>query len=243
MAVKEFDESRQLIEASIDEIKQILQSIDSNTKAAPGGSQGPAAAGGAGAGGSSALAGGFSRRAGMRGFGGKIGGALSRKLIGRAGGPAGALAAGVAGAADQAIITPAKKILKDTIFNGFRNAANFGADSNPFQAAFNQAKSNIPIIGQGVSRVTDPLKRAAARTNAITSLIARGGGQITDEGRRETFERFVREEKRAQKETIAVQKMLTKELGSEETTSAVDQELSAQIGRLADAITAAFGGG
>lgn len=245
MAVKEFDESRQLIEQGIAEIKELLTSIDTNTKnmGGAGGRAGPGGAGGAGGGGSSALAGGFARRAGARGFAGKFGGALQRKLIGRAGGPVGALAAGAAGAIGAAVIDPARKIAKDTIFNGMRNAASFGAGVNPFQGAFNQAKKNIPIIGQGVSRVLDPLQRAASRTNAITSLIARGGGAISAEDRESIFDRFKLEEQRAQKETIEVQKLLATEIGSEETTNAVNEELSAQIGRLSDAITSTFGGG
>ena len=241
MAVKEFDESRQLIEQGVAEIKELLTSIDTNTKnmGGAGGRAGPGGAGSAGGGGSSALAGGFARRAGARGFSGKFGGALSRKLIGRAGGPVGALAEGAAGAVGAAV-----KMTKDTIFQGDRNAANFGAGSNPFQAAFNtQFKGAIPIIGQGVSRVVDPLKRAASRTNAITSLIARGGGAISAGDRESIFDRFKLEEQRAQKETIAVQKLLTTEIGSEETTSAINAELIAQIGRLSDAIISSFGGG
>jgi hypothetical protein len=227
----EFDQNAQMMEQHANEIKALLTEIVSNTK--KGGGGGGGALGGKARG---AIAGGSARKSG--GFGG----ALSRKLLGKA--PLAVQAgAAVGGAIQDAVITPAKKIIKDTIFNGARNAANFGLGSNAFQGAFNQAKANIPIIGQGVSRVIDPINRAAQRTNAITSMIARGGGAISDADRNELFQRFKLEETRAQKETIAVQKLAATDLGSDETTAAINDELSAQISRLSDVISSSFGGG
>lgn len=232
---QEFDQDAQLLERHMTEIKALLAEISSNTKKGIGGGGG-GSVGPSGRGGRSAIAGGSAKRG--RGFGG----ALRRKLIGT-GSIAGIAGGVVGGAINEAAVKPLKKIAQDTIFNGARNAANFGLGSNAFQGAFNQAKSNIPIIGQGVSRVLDPINRAAQRTNAITSLIARGGGVISAGDRKQLFEQFNIEEKRAQKETEAVQKLAGTKIGSDETTAAVNQELAMQIGRLSDVISASFQGG
>jgi hypothetical protein len=234
---QEFDQNAQVLEGHMTEIKALLAEISSNTKSgAGGGGGGGGSVGPSGRGGRSAITGGSAKR------GGGFGGALKNKLLGKA--PF-AVQAGAAlgGAINEAVVKPAKKIAQDTIFNGARNAANFGLGSNAFQGAFNQAKSNIPIIGQGVSRVLDPINRAAQRTNAVTSIIARGGGVITDKDRAMLGNQMLKEEQRAQKDIIKNQEFFGKKMGSDETTAEVNKELSMQVGRLSDVITAMFQGG
>lgn len=197
----------------------------------------------------SAASGGFSRRLSARALGGGgVGGSFGNGFasaaglrgLGSAAGIAGLAGATVAGAIDAAVVQPAKKIVKDGIFNGLRSGAQFGSEVNPFRGSFTQALSKIPIIGQGVDFVTDPIKKAAQRTAGITTLIARGGGQIDEGLRKQLFDRFKGEEQRAAEEQRKVEKLAARDLGSDETRSAVNAELSAQIGRLADSITSAF---
>jgi hypothetical protein len=232
----EFDQNAQLLDRHMTEIKSLLSEISSNTKRGATGSGGGGSVGPSGKGGRSAIAGGSARRG--RGFSG----ALSRKLLGKA--PLAIQAgAAVGGAIKAAVVDPIKKATKEFVLGGVRNAANFGSDANAFQGAFNAAKSNIPIIGQGVSRVLDPINRAAQRTNAVTSMIARGGGVITDDERAQLGNRMLKEEQRAQKDIIKNQKFFGQKAGSDETTAAVNKELIAQLGRLIDAIGSLFGGG
>ena len=233
------EQLKKAFEQALEPVIQELREIKQQTRSSGGGGIGVSG---------SAASGGFSRRLSARALGGGAGGAFGNGFAGAAGlrglggaaGIAGLAGATVAGAIDAAVVQPAKKIVKDTVFNGLRSGAQFGSEVNPFRGSFTQALSKIPIIGQGVDFVTDPIKKAAQRTAGITTLIARGGGNISSELRGQLFDRFKAEEQRAAQETRKVEKIAARDLGSEETQSAVFAELGAQISRLADSISASF---
>ncbi len=238
----EDEQLKQLAQQELEPIRGLLEEIAKNTSetATATSSSGSRAGGGTGGLGSkSALSGKLASRAGL-------GGAALRAGLGAAGagalagGPAGlaiGAAATVGGAFKSAVVKPASKIVKDTVFNGLRTAGRFGSGVNAFQGSFNQALSNIPLIGSSaVGDVLDPIKRAGQRTSAITSLVARGGGAVSDEFREKLFEKFKGQEKRAQAEGKAVDKIVATESGSVETTAEIYANLSSQFTNLIGAI-------
>lgn len=220
------------------EVEAILGRIENQSRSAIG-------AGGSGSSGSigvgaASLSGGGARARAVSGAGGGLGSAFAQGAAGRLGlaglGPAGiaaAAGASVAGAIDDAVMRPIKNIAKDTFFNGLRNASQFGPDSNPFRGAFNQALKHIPLIGkESVDRVVSPIEKASQRTAAITTAIARGGGQVDDAARQGLFGEFLRQERSAQKELQAVEKLGATEIGSQETQTAIFRELSTALNNL-----------
>lgn len=219
-----------------------LDIIVKNTSSGGSGGGNPGAAGMSGKPGT-ALSGSLSGVLGRKGFakaGAALGarGATSLLGAGAAGGPVGiaaAVGASAAGAVKSAIFEPATKILKDTVFNGLRSAGQFGGEVNPFSGAFAKSLKNIPLIGeQATGRVINPINRAGSRTAAITSLVARGGGQIDPTQRQALFDRFVQEERRAEDEAFQVEKLAAAETGSAETRDAIFQELNRNLQNLSD---------
>lgn len=183
---------------------------------------------------------------GGAGAGGFAAGALGRLGLGGVT-PAGlAVAAGasVAGAIDEAVFQPAKKIAKDTIFNGLRNAAQFGPGSNPFRGAFNQALQYIPIVGQSSTDfVLDPIKKAGQRTAAITTAIARGGGRVDDQLRQSIFDPILRQENKAAAEQREVERLVGKTLGSDETSQKLNAEILAELKNITASIKSVVSSG
>lgn len=226
MGIEASDSNREILKAELEPIKQALAEIAGALKTGGG----PATRGSSGPGGRSALAGGSAKRG--RGFGGS----LKNKLLGKA--PFAAQAGAAVGGAVLGAIQPLKKIASDTVFNGLRLGARFGTEVNPFTSAFNSAKA---LFSQGAADVADPIKRAAQRTNAVTALIARGGGKIDDPFRQLLFNENLRQENLAQKETKKVELMSAKKLGSEKTSNEMTAELLKEFRNLADVLKAQAG--
>lgn len=63
------------------------------------------------------------------------------------------------------------------------------------------------------SQTADPIRAAAARVGGITTAIARAGGQVTPELREALQGRFVEQERRADAEARAIQRMASKAVG------------------------------
>lgn len=223
------DEQRQ------EQIISLLTQIVENTSATAV-TGGAASQGGQGTG--TALAGGKTRRAGERAEPQELG------LLAKG---AGALAATGAVTSAQGLFDKFRGIFGktlpetgiDTVFNGTRNIQNFGTDANGFRAALNESRGSGTPAGQ---RVIDPIKRAGQRTAAITGLIARGGGTVSDEDRKALFDRFKLEEQRAEKEKFAVDRLTTQTLGSKETTSELGLALKAEADRVINALKTIFVG-
>ena len=217
------DEQRQ------EQMITLLQQIAENTKSGIGGTGGPGAIGGGGSG--TAISGGKSRRVGQ---------SSGPDLSSLGGGPVGAIAAKIGAGVDKTIISPTKSVFAKSIGESFADDVRFGDDAPGFRSSFNRNAANLPFVGRQVSDVTDPLKRAGQRTNAITGMIARGGGVVSDEDRKALFERNLAEERRAQTESIAVEKLTKTELGSDSTNAAVDDSINKGFDRLINVILGIF---
>jgi hypothetical protein len=79
-----------------------------------------------------------------------------------------------------------------------------GSFSGSVTSAALEAGSRIPIIGSIFGDITQPLKAAQGRVTSITGMVARAGGQVSDEFRRDLAIKFTKEEKRARDEAKKV---------------------------------------
>lgn len=215
----------------------LLSQIAENTKNTIGGpSGGPGVAGGQSTG--TAVEGGKTRRVGQPNTGPDAGNGLLAGL----GGPA-AIAAQVGGGVEKFLTGPIRRVYAQSLGQGFSDSVNFGQGfGEARQGALNENKSALPVVGKGVARVIDPIKAAGARTSAITGLIARGGGVVSDEDRKALFERNLAEEKRAEKETFKVEKLTKSEIASDRTTADVEAAINRGFDRMLAILSGIVGG-
>lgn len=216
-----------------DQMVSLLQEIANNTRQGLAVSGGAGAVGGQGTG--TALAGGKTRRIGQSSPGPDIGAV--------AGGPAGLIASQIAGGVDKTLVKPTKSVFAQSIGQTFRDQVRFGGDTGGFRSNFNRNAANLPFVGGLVSDVVDPKARAAQRTNALVSLISRGGGAVSDEGIQDFYQRNLAEEERAQAASKRVERITKQDLGSNESNQRVDEAIGRGVDRIIDAMTNLFSGG
>jgi len=163
---------------------------------------GRGAAAGSGGAGNGMSGGPPAARGGMGGVGLGAGAALA--------GPAGA----ALGFAENAAMKAGRDFAMDTGLGVASKGAKFGFGGNgvSFSDAVTSsalsAAEGLPIVGDAVSSVTDPLKRAAGRTAGITTAIARAGGKVDPEMRKALYQNTASEEVRAEREDEEVQKLM-----------------------------------
>ena len=162
-------------------------------------------------------------------------------------GVAGALAGGGAGLALQALdrtvgfavnatLKQGERFVRDTGLRFASTQLRFGAPGRgglsaqtSFQEAAIRSFSQVPLVGFAASEALEPIDKAAQRTGAITTRIARAGGKISEQERKLLFETFAAEEERATAENRKVQALAAKEAGSDKTLGKVGANIADAI--------------